>query len=191
MTGGVARALAVCTWWCVVWLFAFLLEQPCGHRAQGAPLSSSSGGLLLLSGLLWGNGNLKAKPEDMSPWRAMELPEFHASFISAGVSCEHLTSAHPSVIKSRVSVGDSGSIYENKMTFSWSSHSCHPCETEGGREGPGVGGLRTDCPIVLSPSPTRPSPSALRQKRPCWGPVVAESLRKHWSVVTQSRPSWK
>lgn len=78
----------------------------------------------------------------------MELPEFHASFISAGVSCEHLTSAQPSVVKVG-SVWVTVGVFMNKMNFSWSSRSCHPCEIEGGREGPGVGGLRTalkSCP---------------------------------------------
>lgn len=47
-----------------------------------------------------GHGNLKAKPEDMppgGPWNS-QSSMLHLS-ASAGASCEHLTSAHPSVVK--------------------------------------------------------------------------------------------
>lgn len=62
-----------------------------------------------------GHGNLKAKPEDMppgGPWNS-QSSMLHLS-ASAGASCEHLTSAHPSVVKSRVSMGGSGVFMEIK-----------------------------------------------------------------------------
>lgn len=64
-----------------------------------------------------GHGNLKAKPEDMppgGPWNSQSSMLHYQLLLGPPMSTSHLLTL---LWSSRVRMGGSGSIYENKVTF--------------------------------------------------------------------------